>query len=505
MANVIDVSASGEPDAAVLTETASSGVFGGSFLRSRPLATYLDDVEVPRFVLRNKRSGLRIESPRDPTAGESLDSDDGSTASSDGSSDSDDGSAASNDGSADGDGNATAGNDGSASSATAAPDGTDADGADADEAGDDAKPGGDLEPASSYQALAAITDVRIVFVVGTAEGDRSVAVPISEVAAVDVEGGLLGSDLVITTTANDRYVFPCRGDLGRVADYVDLGTQAWMRAYSLLEDARDHLVAARRLRATEAFATAIVAIDAGETAVDDAVERVEAFGEGAGETLAPEAEDLRRTLASQRRETHAEHGVYAHELAREHWGNRRYERAHEAYQEATAALERAQELEATDGIADRLDRIDRELQDLADAPLSYARAMVEEAEASDDARTTAQCWEVAIERFRDVYALDWGCPAERFSGDSAAIRERILSAVDELVEHRQAGIQDRLDEAEWLRQSDDIAGAREVLEEAEVTLDRTERLVEELTHASYPELDDVRREIEADWTVLPST
>lgn len=439
MGNVIDVSASGEPDAPVLTRTASGGMLGGNYLRTDPLAAYLGDNEVAQYVLRNKKSGLRVES--------------GGTGRGDGGAD---------------------------------------------------EPSEHLEPASDYQALAAVTDVRIVFVVGTPEGDRSVSIPLSDVVTVDVDGGIIGNELVLTTASDDRYRFPCRGDLGATAEYVDRGAQAWTRAYTHLDAAREALDRAEGHRRNAEFGEAIAAIDDGVAAVADARDRLAAFGTGAASALDPEADELERTLEERRREIHAEHGVDAHDRARRHWGNREYERAHEAYQEATAALERAQELQATAGIEERLDRIEDELDDLADAPLSYASAMVEEAEESEDPPTTAQCWEVAIERYRDVYALDWGREEERFRGDAEEIREHVLAALDRLVENRVAGVDHRLEEAEWLRQSDDLDGAREVLADALDALDRTERLVDELTHDTYPELAAARAEVEADLALLPA-
>ena len=475
MANVIDVSASGKPDAAVLTATAKSGMLGGTYLRSKPLAAYLADAEVPHYVVRNKKSGLRIEAAGD------ADPESGNRASE----------------TAEGPATAEQRRDDAATV-------TDGTGAPVQTHTDETSAPEHLEPASEYQALAAVTDVRIVFVVGTADRDRSASIPLSDVATVDVESGLLGGELAITTVRNDRYVFPCRGDLAPIAEYVDRGAQAWARAYSLLDDARASLQAAERHRDATEFAAAIEAIDEAVDAVAAATDRMETFGEGAANSLGPETEELRRTLERRRREIYAEHGVHAHEQARSHWGNRNYERAHEAFVEARTALERAQELEATGGIEDRLARIDDELDDLADAPLSYASAMVEEAEDSDDARTSAQCWEVAIERYRDVYALDWAREEdERFRGDPATIRDRIRTAVDELVASRVAGVEDRLEEAEWLRQSDDVDGAREVLDDATAVLDRTETLVEELTHETYPELDRARREVEADRQLLP--
>lgn len=440
MGNVIDVSESGKPESAVLTSTATSGILGSTFLHSEPLSTYLGESERAQYVLRNKRTGLRIES----------------------------------DGGGDWSG-------------------------DGDRDGETEQ----LTPASDYQALAAVTDVRIVFVVGTPDGDRSTSIQLADVATVAADGGLLGGELSITTASDVRYVFSCRGDLDPIVEYVDRGSQAWARAYTYLETARDALSVAEDARDATDFRAAIAAIDEGTTALTAARDRLATFGSGAERSLAPEAEELDGTLEQRRRAIHAEHGVHAHERGHRHWGNREYERAHQAYREATAALERAQDLAETADVEDRLARIDEELDELADAPLTYASAMVEEARASDDPRTCAQCWEVAIERYRDAYALDWGRDDDRFRGDPVRIRERILDAIDSLVDHRVDGIERRLEEAEWLRQSDDIAGARDVLEETMAALDRTERLVDELTVAEYPELDEARVEIEADLTLLP--
>jgi tetratricopeptide (TPR) repeat protein len=48
-------------DHEVLTSTGSSGLLGGTYLDGDPLESYLQAEEQPRYVLRNKKSGLQIE------------------------------------------------------------------------------------------------------------------------------------------------------------------------------------------------------------------------------------------------------------------------------------------------------------------------------------------------------------------------------------------------------------------------------------------------------------
>jgi len=443
MANVIDVSASGKPEAAVLTGTASSSLLGGIYLHTRPLEEYLGDAENPHYVVRNKHSGLRIEHGQ-----------------------------------------------------------WDTESTPAESSGDGSPPSEKLTPTSQYQALAVVTDVRLVFVVGRPGGDRSTSVALSEVDLVSVEDGLLGSELSIVTASDDRYVFPCRGDLDPVEAFIDQGAQAWTRAYSLLDAAREELRRAERALDEAAFEAAIDEIDAAVGDIEDARRRIAEFGDGAATALEPESNELAETITKRRREIRVEQGIHAQERARSHWGNREYEQAHEDYRLAIRALESAQDLVATKGIEDRLDRIDDELEELADAPLSYARTMVEEARASDDDRTAAQCWAVAIERYRDVYALDWARERERFNGDPAAIRNRILDALDRLVEHRVSAAEDLLADVWWLRDSGDDTDAHARLLQTREQLEHTAALVDELSTAEYPELVEVRDSVAAELSTL---
>lgn len=77
------------------------------------------------------------------------------------------------------------------------------------------------EPGDDYQALAAVTDVRVVFVVGRPDGDLTYAVPLADVVRVETESGMVTDEMWLTTTDDTRYGFACRGDLAEVAAAVD--------------------------------------------------------------------------------------------------------------------------------------------------------------------------------------------------------------------------------------------------------------------------------------------
>jgi len=59
MGGIIDLTDGGEHE--ILTSTGASGLLGGTYLAGDPLESYLQADERPRYVLRNKKSGLQIE------------------------------------------------------------------------------------------------------------------------------------------------------------------------------------------------------------------------------------------------------------------------------------------------------------------------------------------------------------------------------------------------------------------------------------------------------------
>jgi len=67
MARIIDVSDK-EADHDLLTSTSSGGLLGGQYLHDKPIASYLKDIEEPKYILRNKKQGVTIKGEDDQHA-----------------------------------------------------------------------------------------------------------------------------------------------------------------------------------------------------------------------------------------------------------------------------------------------------------------------------------------------------------------------------------------------------------------------------------------------------
>lgn len=359
-----------------------------------------------------------------------------------------------------------------------------------------------VEPHRSYQALCVATDVRLLVVVGQTPKDTTETIHFADVVSVSVEDGIFGGEIAVVTADDERYVFPCRGDLEPVGTYVDEATQAWARAYTLLDTADERLAEASDLNEDADFEAAIEAVDAARASLADARDRLAAFGAGAGAAFEGTAEDLEARIERRRRAVHAAHGEHAHEAAREHWERREYDDAYDTYAEAEAALERAMAISEDAAVAERLERLREEWNNLAVAPLAYAEAMADEARETDRPGTAAQCWEVAMERYRDVYALDWGREERRFDVEPEGVRERVVQTLESAVECRIDAARQAREEAADLRADGNSVAARDRLETALAGLERAIDLVDELRREDDEELLDERATIEAALTDL---
>ncbi|PSQ46255.1 hypothetical protein BRD19_12705 [Halobacteriales archaeon SW_7_65_23] len=149
----------------------SGRIRSGQLLADDPLATYLEGDEEPKYVLRNRKSGVTVE-------------DDDSTR---------------------------------------------------------------IQPDDAFQALALVTDVRVLFVVGTAGGDRTESVSYSEmVQAKSADDGFRTTSLLIETINGRRWSFPCKGDTEAVASFVDGLAQVWANAERLADEAEQDIETAEQ-------------------------------------------------------------------------------------------------------------------------------------------------------------------------------------------------------------------------------------------------------------------
>lgn len=106
----------------------------------------------------------------------------------------------------------------------------------------------DIKPGRDYQALTVVTDVRVVFLVGTGTGDVARTVSHDEIVTIRADSEeMFKRKLQMETVDDDRWTFYIRGDASEVADYIDDAAQTWTNASRLVDGARRAL----DVRATE--------------------------------------------------------------------------------------------------------------------------------------------------------------------------------------------------------------------------------------------------------------
>jgi tetratricopeptide (TPR) repeat protein len=316
-----------------------------------------------------------------------------------------------------------------------------------------------IAPGDEYQALAIVTDVRVVFVIGADGGDQVRSVQFADVAEARVgSSGLLTSNLRVVTTDGEVWTFPVRGDPSGVAAYVDNAAQTWANASRLVDEAeeridrsREHFEADRLDRARNVLAEVPGRLDLGE-------ERIAAVGEGARESMIQRTRPLRDRIGQLRREIAAMKGGQHHANAHTAWKqDHDFEAAARQYDMAVAEYERALEAggqtPTADQLASRLEGARKEREILRIAPMADAKAAWELATEADDPETAAEEWEAALACYREAVTLDWGTGEWGFEVQRDLAQERAIEATDESIDaHVEAG-------QEWLIAADRIAAS----------------------------------------------
>ncbi|WP_336002471.1 PH domain-containing protein [Halorientalis halophila] len=303
-------------------------------------------------------------------------------------------------------------------------------------------------PGDGYRAILAVTDTRVLFVVGDggADGDKSVAVPYTEIEDVKTRGGMLRNGLDVWTTEGVRWRFALRRsvDVEPAAEYVERAAVVWSRVESQLSHANRHLAdVASHLEERDHEA----ARDAAGTARD----HLEVAQRKAPELTTDRTDAVwERIHRAERRLDAAVMDVHvsraeAHETtASDHWRQERYDDAYETYLQARSQYERALDVarehdfpEQTE-IRESADAVTRTLDRLSKSPLGRAETAYERAREVDDPKVTAERLERALERYQTALVLDWGSDDSRFAGDSDELRERVETIAGQVVTTRRS-------------------------------------------------------------------
>ncbi|QCC50635.1 restriction endonuclease [Halapricum salinum] len=358
------------------------------------------------------------------------------------------------------------------------------------------------KPGRNYRTLVAVTDVRLLIAVGGAgeSGDRIVSVPLSTITGVDTESSFLGGALVVATDAGERWSIPCRDDLDPVVSYLQHAKRAWSKVDRLLAEVDERIGAAEDRLETGDHEGALEAADDAISVVAHAREELGTFEMGRGVVANADFERREASIRTVQRRVHAGVASEQVEQARDTAEADRYREAHDHFERARAACERALAIDADepseDDLTERQGEIERELRDLEGAPAAAAADVLDEAREIDDPSERAAALEDALEAQRDLLGLCWG-PEAAFDGDPEEIRERIVAIVEEILAARLDAVRrslvaaDRLDVrdrgddalAECARATEHIdaarAVARELLPERVEALDTWAETVDE--------------------------
>jgi len=367
----------------------------------------------------------------------------------------------------------------------------------------------ELIPGSDYQALAVVTDCRLVFLVGDAGGDSVESVPLDEIVEASGESsGFMKSALVVETVDGTVWRFPVRGDVSEVATFVDGAAQTWANARRLADEASERVTESREALERGEFDRARAVLSDVADTVETARTRVETLGDGAVQALARRTSQLLDRLRQLEREIAAEKGAHHHAAAQSAWKrDHDFERAAAEYETAVTEYERALgadgSVPADEALQLRLKGALGEREVLRAAPLADAQAAREVAMATEDPDEAAPEWETALTCYREAVALDWGEPERSFITDRDHAEERASEAATEALDARVAAGED------WMAAGDNIVqnGDRQQAEQAydrarehfrrardiarELAPERLEELREQLTRVDERQSGDV--------------
>lgn len=350
------------------------------------------------------------------------------------------------------------------------------------------------KPGRNYRTLVAVTDVRLLIAVGgaDADGDRIVSVPLSTITGVDTEKSFLGGALVVATDAGEEWSIPCRDDLDPVESYLERAKRAWSTADRLLAEVDERITAAEDCLETGDYEGALEGADDAISIVAHAREEVGTYEMGRG--VLANADFERREASIRRGQRQVHDGIAAEQLAlaRDAADAERYREAHEHFERASDACQRALAIDADQpsdsDLAERRDDIERELTELESAPAAAAAETLESAREVDEPTERAAALESALDAQRDLLGLCWG-PEADFTGDPEQVRERIAGIVEEIVAARLDAVRQSLVAADRLAVRDRPEKALAECDRATEQLDLARAVARELLPERVEMLD----------------
>ncbi|MFC7074540.1 restriction endonuclease [Halovenus rubra] len=358
-----------------------------------------------------------------------------------------------------------------------------------------------ITPSDDLQALALVTDLRVLVVVGQQDGDIKLEVPLSDVVeAKTEEKRFRTSVLVITTLSGERWEFPSKTDSEPFATTVDEFAQLWTHSYRLLDEAAQQVESVKDAVERGDVDDARERVDIIEDKIENAKTHISEVGLAAKQRVKTRAEKISNRLVDTRRELSAAEGALAHARAQQKWREESYESAARRFEETIKAYQRALSTHGQtppdDVLRMRLKGAATERELLRVSPLVDADTERRRAINEPDPEKAATAWKCALDNYRELLTLDWGKETRNFLVDRDTIRDQTVSIADDAIEdHLAAGEQ-------WLESGDRLAvgghdqQAREVYGRAQTQFQNANELAKEVRPEQLDQIRDAMATVE---------
>ncbi|WP_336002468.1 PH domain-containing protein [Halorientalis halophila] len=371
-----------------------------------------------------------------------------------------------------------------------------------------------VTPGSEYSAVAAVTDERVLLVVGgNHEGsgrNRSVSLPYTEIRSVETKTGMLKSRVTLTARTSDRYTFwqGGREDLDPVGEYVEQAISYWVTVDRRLEKAREHVSTVESNLEDGDPATAETAISRSEELLEEARQVAADFREGE-HAMHRRIAQLETRLSLARIRTHwtrARHLAAGAEAARTDGD---YLEAYETYDRSLSLYERAMDLSKdveyheADDMAAEVAGVEKAITEVGGAPLRSATEACERAVEVADPDAAVDAWRRALEESHETLALVLR-HGNVFDGDPEALRFQVEWAAQKLAAAHGERAEQAVDRAESARKDGNAAAADAAYDEAREHYDRARRVAAEFRSPDPEEYERARDELPDDVAVEAS-
>ena len=355
-----------------------------------------------------------------------------------------------------------------------------------------------VTPGSGYRTIAAVTDRRLLVLVGDSgtervDGDQQLSIPLPEIQSVTAESGR--RDATLTVEQSDGHtvaVHTAGSGLETVAEYVETAATAWRHVETTVDGVTRALVTALDRRDGGAYDDALDGAQAAADQLEDARQTAREFAdEWPGTAMLERVRSVERRCENTEATVRVGRARQFADRGERHWREEEFEEAHDAYDRGMAEYDAARALPASavedaDRIEAEARRLERTIERLEAAPLQAAIEADRAADDAEDPVAAADHLETAMDRYRRAMAVDEDAERRRFDGDPQDIEQRLSDVIESVTAERRKAGTDAKQAGEWYVGTEEYDLA---VEEFETAREQFGRAIE-VASEHYPDAVD---------------